>query len=438
MQPTREPALSENATLARLLEITHDILQARELPQALESIAQGVGELFGFKYVSIVASDRPGGELYRRVVHGFDEATVWERLNERISRAGIAALLTAEHEVFENCFYVPAESELPWSHSIYTGDLPLDAPRADPTIWHERDTLTLVLQDRSGEMLGYMSVDGPLDGKVPDQETLRRMQLFVNLVGLALANSRSHAAEIERRKLLEDTSRSQNDFFTMVSHEVRSPLAAIRGATSLLENHFEDLAVGRRDELLKVLGSSTTRLGGIFEDFLLLSRMDAGHLGLKIDDIDPAEVVKESLARMLGEHPEHEFRSISLEPISKIRADEGRVVQILVNLLTNAAKYSNPDSIIAIELKNYSDRVCFSVKNEGPGIDEGDLEKLFTRFGRLRRDDDSFSIGLGLYICAQLTALMGGTIGVESLPDHLTTFWFTLPRADAPTFGASA
>ncbi|MEO6912855.1 MAG: ATP-binding protein [Candidatus Baltobacteraceae bacterium] len=438
MRSTPEPAISENATLQRLLEITHDILQARELPQALESIAQGVGELFGFKYVSIVASDMPGAELYRRVVHGFDEGTMNERLNERILRTEIATLLTPDYEVFENCFYVPAEREIPWSHSIYTGDLPLDAPRADPTLWHERDTLTLVLQDRTGEMLGYMSVDGPLDGKVPSQETMRRMQLFVNLVGLALANSRSHAAEIERRKLLEDTSRSQNDFFSMVSHEVRSPLAAIRGATSLLETHFENLAPDRRLELLKVLGSSTARLGGIFEDFLLLSRMDAGHLSLKIDDVDPDKIVKESLARMLSEHPEHEFRSIVLGPIPKIRADEGRVVQILINLLTNAAKYSDPNSIIAVELKSLDDRVCFSVKNEGPGIREADREKLFTRFGRLRHGDDSFSIGLGLYICAQLAALMGGAIGVESLPEHLTTFWFTLPRADTPTFSASS
>ncbi|MDQ2679577.1 MAG: HAMP domain-containing histidine kinase [Candidatus Eremiobacteraeota bacterium] len=436
MHRTPQPAgHSENATLARLLEITHDILQARELSAALESIAQGVGDLFGFKYVSIVASDTPGGQLYRRVVHGFD-AMFEDRLNERISRDELVTLLSPQYEVFENCYYMPAERELEWAHNIDSGRLSIDGERRDPSDWHGRDSLVLTLQDRS-TMLGYMSIDGPIDGKVPSHETLRRIQLFVNLVGLALSNARSHAAAIEQQKLLEDTSRAQNDFFTMVSHEVRSPLAAIRGATALLQTHFENLAPQRRHELLKVLDNSTARLGGIFEDFLLLSRMDAGQLSLRIETVDPEKVVKESLARMLSEYPDREFTSVVRGPIHPIAADEGRVVQILINLLSNAAKYSTPDSTIAVELAPHDGSVRFSVRNEGPGIEPRNRDKLFTRFGRLRADD-SFSIGLGLYICAQLTELMGGAIGAESVPNQITTFWFSLPPAGSPTFGASA
>lgn len=428
----RHSAESDSATLKRLLEITHDILQAQELGPALESIAQGVADLFGFKYVTIVAADLPGGEMHRRILLGYDAGVLSNRLGEHVPRSDILEALDPQYEVFEDCFYVPAESEFPWARSIYTGDLPVDAMRRDPTMWHERDSLLLVIPDRDGGMLGYMSVDHPTDGKIPTRETLREMQLFVNLAGLALVNSRLHAAEIERRRLLEDNTRTQNEFFSMVAHEVRSPLAAIRGATSLLETHFETMEAERRGDLLKVLSSSTMRLGSIFEDFLLLSRMDAGKLSLRLAPVNALEVADESVARMQSEHPEREFRTLCLSPLPPIHADEGRVVQILTNLLSNAAKYSNPGSVIVLEMKPLDDRVRFAVRNEGPGIAPEDREKLFTRFGRLSKTDDSFSTGLGLYICAQLVEAMGGAIGCDSTPNKITTFWVAFPRAAAP------
>jgi signal transduction histidine kinase len=421
------PVAGDGGLLQRLLGITYEILHAQEISPALESIAHAVAELFGFKYVSIVAADAPGGELYRRVLLGFDEEILEERLGEHIERAKVMGILPSEAEVFPYCFYVPAEREIDWTQSIYTGFRPRDEPRSAPDAWHERDTLTLVLPDRDGNMLGYLSADGPLDGKVPSIDTLRRMQLFVNLVGLALANSRAHHAEIERRQILEENVRLQNEFFSMVSHEVRSPLAAIRGATALLQTHFESLGLERRKELLGVLSSSTGRLSSIFEDFLLLSRMDAGHLALRVERVAPVAIIEESIARMRSEHVDRSFNAAYLEPVPFVMADEGRTVQVLTNLLSNAVKYSFPTSPIHIDVKVVDERVQVSVKNEGPGIGDMDREKLFTRFGHLSSGEGS--TGLGLYICKELIGMMNGTIGFDSEPGKLTSFWFTLPRA---------
>ncbi|HVA27558.1 MAG TPA: HAMP domain-containing sensor histidine kinase [Candidatus Baltobacteraceae bacterium] len=422
------PATGDGGLLARLLYITYEILHAEEISHALEPIARSVAEVFGFKYVTIVAADAPGGELYRRVLLGFDDAIVKERLGEHIDRVAIMGILPPESEILPYCFYNPAERELLWKQSIYTGYRPLDEPRRSPDAWHERDTLTLVLPDRDGNMLGYLSADAPIDGKVPSLETLRRMQLFVNLVGLALANSRSAQAEMERRRILEENVRVQNEFFSMVSHEVRSPLAAIRGATALLHTHFETLGLERRQELLGVLNNSTTRLSTIFEDFLLLSRMDAGHLSLRIERVSPVSVIEESMARMRSEHPERTFNAAYLDPVPPILADEGRTIQVLTNLLSNAVKYGNPEAAIHIEVKPAAaDRLQIAVVNEGGGIAEKDRERLFTRFGHLSSADGS--TGLGLYICRELITKMRGTIGFESDPGKLTSFWFTLPRA---------
>jgi signal transduction histidine kinase len=414
--------------LERLLAITHDILQVQDVAPPLESIAESVSILFGFRYVTIVAADEPGGDLYRRVLLGFDADVIKTRLGERIARDDIKTILLPEFEVLPNCFYNPAERELFWERSIYIGNSTGHEKRSSPNAWHERDTLTLVLPDRDGMMLGYLSVDGPIDGLVPSIDTLRQMQLFLNLVGLALGNTRAHRTEIERRELLEENVRLQNEFFSMVSHEVRSPLAAIRGATSLLESHFETMGDERRGELLGVLGSATSRLATIFEDFLLLSRMDAGQLSLRIEPVPPIAMIEESIARIRSEHPDRAFNVAYLDPVPQILADEGRLVQVLANLLSNAVKYSYPNSPVHIDIKPNGEDIAIAVVNEGVGVPESDREKLFKRFGRLSQDNGS--TGLGLYICRELVSKMNGSIGFESEPGKRTSFWFALPRAD--------
>ena len=420
-------ATGDGGLLQRLLGITYEILHAAEIAPALESISRAVAELFGFKYVTIVAADAPGGELYRRVLLGFPDEVVRERLGEHIDRSSVLEILPPESEVLPYCFYNPAEREIYWKQSIYTGYRPLNEPRSAPDAWHERDTLTLVLPDPDGNMLGYLSADAPLDGKVPSIETLRRMQLFTNLVGLALASSRSHAVEIEQRQSLEQNARLQNEFFSMVSHEVRSPLAAIRGATALLQTHFETLGLERRKELLGVLSSSTSRLSSIFEDFLLLSRMDAGHLALRIEKISPVGIIEESMARMRSEYPERLFNAAYFDPVPHMLADEGRAVQVLTNFLSNAVKYSYPTSPIHVNVKVCDAQLRIAVVNEGPGISEEDGLKLFTRFGRVSSGEGS--TGLGLYICRELINMMHGEIGFESEPEKHTCFWFSLPKA---------
>ncbi len=191
------------APLARLLAVTRDILEAEDLDRGLDSIGSAVRDLYSFKYVTIVAAEDASAPMQRRVMQGWPESLTAQRIGERVGRDEIRAILKREFEVFESCYFIPAENDTQWSRSIYSGDLPVDAPRQAPEQWHERDSLTFVLRDRLGGMLGYMGVDGPEDGGIPTRETLRSMQLFVNLVGLALANARAHAAEVERRRLLE-------------------------------------------------------------------------------------------------------------------------------------------------------------------------------------------------------------------------------------------
>jgi transcriptional regulator with GAF, ATPase, and Fis domain len=196
--------MSVERRFERILEITRDILRLRELDLALESIARGVVDLFGFRYVTIVLEDdQQSGEMIRRVLIGYSDEVTRARKNERVRKNDILSVLVPEYEVFENAFYIPAEREFEWGQAIFASEADRDSPRAAPNTWHERDSMCIVLRDPDGQMIGYLSPDGPADGQIPSRETMRGLQLFVNLMGLALANAQAHRGEVERRRLLE-------------------------------------------------------------------------------------------------------------------------------------------------------------------------------------------------------------------------------------------
>lgn len=179
--------------LERLFEITRDVLEAPTLDAALASLARGVQELFGWRFVSMVAAEEPDGTLKRRVMLGYPDEIVKERLHESVDREAFAAMLGHAVRFFDDCYFFPAERDAEWERSIYTGFNPNSTKRQYPNQWQERDALVLTLHDRDGVMIGYMSPDGPLNGEIPAVQTLRAMQVFVNLMGLALVNARSQS-----------------------------------------------------------------------------------------------------------------------------------------------------------------------------------------------------------------------------------------------------
>ena len=178
--------------LERLFEITRDVLSAPSLDAALTSLARGIQELFGWKYVTMVAAEEPNGELRRRVMLGYPEDAVEARLYERVDRDAFNAMLSNAVRFFEDCYFFPAEKEAHWEQSIYVGESARGA-RDYPMQWNERDALVLTLHDRDGVMIGYMSPDSPVNGEIPTAQQLRAMQVFVNLMGMALANARSQS-----------------------------------------------------------------------------------------------------------------------------------------------------------------------------------------------------------------------------------------------------
>ena len=297
--------------LERLFEITRDVLGASSLDAALTSLARGVQDFFGWHFVTMVAAEEPNGELRRRVMLGYTEEVIKQRLYERIDRDAFNDMLEEAVRFFEDCYFFPAEREAHWERSIYTGVNPNGAIRKYPSQWNERDALVFTLHDRDGVMIGYMSPDGPVNGEIPNAQTLRAMQVFVNLMGMALANARSQS-----RLQYEATHDSLTGLpnRTVFSLELARALEAVqrgdaapRAVLDLDLDEFKSIndTLGHLagDDVLK---EAAARLRTVIDDRYIVARMVGDEFAVLLSDAGPERIVSvlDIIHRSLR-HPYH-------------------------------------------------------------------------------------------------------------------------------------
>lgn len=297
--------------LERLFEITRDVLGASSLDAALTSLARGVQDLFGWRYVTMVAAEEPNGELRRRVMLGWPDDVIEQHLYERIDRGAFDAMLSEAVRFFEDCYFFPAEKEAHWDRSIYTGQPPNSPVRKYPSQWHERDALVLTLHDREGVMIGYMSPDGPLSGEIPNAQALRAMQVFVNLMGMALENARSQS-----RLQYEATHDSLTGLpnRTVFSLELARALEATGRADGMERAVFyldldefksinDTLGHLAGDDVLKEAGA---RLRAVVDERCVVARMAGDEFAVLLDDATQARIARVlDLLHQTLRHPYH-------------------------------------------------------------------------------------------------------------------------------------
>ena len=224
--------------------------------------------------------------------------------------------------------------------------------------------------------------------------------------------------DITERKALEQL---QREFMTMVAHELRNPVGAIRGYAQLMRRRgtYSESAV----DTIMAQADHLTRL---IDDLLMASRIESNRLDLRLADLDLVEEVHAA-----AEHRRAERSTIRVEappgPIS-VLADRQRLGQVLANLLTNAVKYSPPDSEILVRVTHTADEAAVAVVDRGAGIPRDALPHLFDRFYRVPGSaQKAQGLGLGLYITRQLVESHGGRIDVASETGRGSTFIVTLP-----------
>lgn len=235
--------------------------------------------------------------------------------------------------------------------------------------------------------------------------------------------------DITERK---EAERRVKDFYSTVSHELRTPLTAIRTALGIMEHSFMGELTAQARPVVQVASKETDRLIRLINDILDIRKIEAGKLDLKLKKLDPREIINRAID---GVNTLADEAGIKLEKelpeTRRVLADEDRLQQVLTNLLSNAIKWSPIDGVVKISIMEIDQRCRIEVRDEGPGIPEDEIDKLFGRFQQVSSRDDRSrgGTGLGLAIAKAIVEQHGGDIGVE-LPNGDTKgsmFWFELP-----------
>jgi signal transduction histidine kinase len=260
------------------------------------------------------------------------------------------------------------------------------------------------------------------------------------------AQAIAHSRELEQKSLelerastelraanqrLTELDRMKDDFLSTVTHELRTPLTSIRAFSEILRDH-PDLPAQKRSAYLDIIIRESERLTRLINDVLDLAKLDAGRAEWHAETLDLAQVVRDALeasGQLLRD------KAIALEvhlppATPPVRADRDRLMQVMLNLLSNAAKFcSAPDGRIAVSLQREANALQVAVSDNGPGVRPEDREIIFDKF---RQGGDNLTgkpqgTGLGLPISRRIVSHFGGRLWLEDAPGGGARFLFTLP-----------
>jgi signal transduction histidine kinase len=258
-------------------------------------------------------------------------------------------------------------------------------------------------------------------------EEVELATLLGRFVATAVQNIRSYEAERATVEELRRLSTLRADFVSLVSHELRSPMAAVIGSARTLQSRWRELRAEQREAFLAVIGDETSRLAALIGDVLDTSRIDAGTFGYTFTDVDLADVVREAAAA--AELGQDEIRlNVEIPPaLPSVRGDRQRLRQLVDNLIANALKYSESGEAVDVAASERNGSVLVRVRDRGPGIAREHQGLIFEKFGRANVRNSKPGTGLGLFIARSFAEAHGGSLAVESEPGSGATFTLTLP-----------
>ncbi len=238
---------------------------------------------------------------------------------------------------------------------------------------------------------------------------------------------------VQLEDTLDDLKRSEQmrrEFVANVSHELRTPITGVKSYAETLA-HDPDIPPETREKFLNVILNESDRMTKIVQDLLTLSRFDAGSFEFSFDEFSFETSVRDvyNAVRMEAQAHHHEF-TVEIEPgIPRIRGDKARVEQVLMNMASNAIKYTKDGGRISIKAGVRGGEVWCSVKDNGIGIPKEDVQKVFDRFYRVdkARSRESGGTGLGLSIAQEIVVRHGGRIDLKSRLGSGTTITVWLP-----------
>lgn len=264
-----------------------------------------------------------------------------------------------------------------------------------------------------------------LDQEKLSVEETRLLAAFANQGALAI--ERVHLIKRENlAKVLEESDRIKTSLLNSVSHELRSPLAAIKASASSLRSGAVDWDSAARAELLATVEEETDQLNLLVGNLLDMSRIEAGAMKPKKQWNSIVEIIKSVAGKMRGQLQQHLVLYQFEVDLPLVPTDYVLMGQVFTNLFSNSIKYAPPQTPIAVSAKKIEEVVWVKMINQSPAVPEEHLEHIFDKFYRVTRADTVTGTGLGLSICKGIVEAHGGKIWAENCPEGFT-FNLTLP-----------
>jgi PAS domain S-box-containing protein len=300
--------------------------------------------------------------------------------------------------------------------------------------------LILPLRTRR-EMLGAIVIAANDPDRVMTDEKLPLAEVLAERAALAIENAKLYTDQVEARRKVEDLSRLKDEFLSIASHELRTPVTSIKGYTQLAKTLIRENDLATSEEYLDIALDQIDRMSRLILELLDVSRIETGRLQIRRESIPWSNFVRDVVHRHHTAFSDRHFK-VDVDGDERIvNGDRDRLEQVLGNLLENAVKYSPEGSDISVDVDDRGDHVVTAVSDRGMGIPADELGQVFERFHRGRHVSSTNygGLGLGLYITKQIVERHGGQIWVESREGQGTTFYFSLPstQVTAPAQAAA-
>ncbi|QPK64291.1 sensor histidine kinase KdpD [Methylomonas sp. LL1] len=263
---------------------------------------------------------------------------------------------------------------------------------------------------------------------LPEQQKL--LETFLRQIGQAVARLR-FSEQAKSIQMQIEAERLRNSLLSAISHDLRTPLSTIIGSASVLAEDDGHLQAPHRLELSRGIVDEAERMADLINNILDMARLDAGMVELNKQWHPVEEIIGVVLTR-LRKHAAGRPIKVKLPPgIPMVHVDAVMIEQVLINLLENALRYTPSATELEITAESVGDRMEISVADHGPGIPDGQEDKLFEKFYQARHESAQSGVGLGLAICRAIVEVHGGRIRAQNRQGGGAVFTFTLP-ADQP------
>ena len=392
MTPTadQQPVTISEDRLKTLVQVGLLLTSELSLDGVLQHLAHHSARLIGARYAAIGVLDPSGRELEAFHTSGLSEEER-ERIGPLPRGHGILGVLIRHPQVLR----LPDLAKHPDSYGFPPNHPPMRSFLGAPIIGRRGVFGNIYLTEKLGS-----------DTFTPEDEGL--LVLLAAQAAAAVDNARLHEESARLLEEVQSLQRSRERFFATVNHELRNALAATYGWAEMLVRKKDPKTVPRAAyEVLDSAGQAVA----LINDLLDLSRLDEDRLKPVFRAVEPVTMIRHAMGRAT---PAAEAKKIALTGaftpnLPSIQTDAHRVEQILLNILTNAIRHSPDQSTVRVEVETYRDRVMIRVRDEGPGIPEADVERIFDIYVT-KADEESGGSGLGLPLSRRLARLLGGDL----------------------------